>query len=171
MGIFTLSDHPLRAVAPQQFDLAILNESYGIFKRLAFAQAPPRGVSLALHLADNEMQSRIDAQKSGEPLPAPTEAEMEAVAGGDLSGVRLHTDFESGRLAGDQGRDVFFPHSAFDQSSEHGRATLTHELHTGRKDAPSPVAFSARQPPIPMRSKCRMIPSDHRATFLGAISD
>ncbi len=99
-------------------------------------QARQSALTEPLTPVEGETQSQIESQKGGgEPLPAALQAEMEETVGGDLSGVRLHSDLKSASLANSlgaraftQGRDVFFDEKSLDPASDEGRETLAHEL-------------------------------------------
>lgn len=71
----------------------------------------------------------------GQTLAAPLRGQLERGFGQSLSGVKLHTDANAGKLADTlgaeaftHGKDVFFGRNRFDPQSESGRSLLVHEL-------------------------------------------
>jgi hypothetical protein len=71
----------------------------------------------------------------GQSLGGPLRGQLERGFGTSLSGVKVHTDANAGRLADSfnaeaftHGKDVFFGRNRFDPQSESGRSLLVHEL-------------------------------------------
>ncbi|MGC9360453.1 MAG: DUF4157 domain-containing protein, partial [Anaerolineae bacterium] len=97
-----------------------------------------------------EFQQDLEAQRGkGHPLDASVAASMGSSLGADVSGVRIHTDEVSDRMADSiqarafaQGKDLYFAHGEFDPHSESGRYTLAHELAhaTDTEDRPASAA-------------------------------
>lgn len=71
----------------------------------------------------------------GQALGGPLRGQLEKGFGRSLSGVRVHTDADAGRLADSfnaqaftHGKDVFFGRDRFNPQSESGKSLLVHEL-------------------------------------------
>ncbi len=71
----------------------------------------------------------------GEPLPGDLAGTLGAHFGQDISGVRVHTDGESGRIARSlqstaftHGSDVYFAPGAYQPGSDRGKRVIAHEL-------------------------------------------
>lgn len=71
----------------------------------------------------------------GQSLNAPLRTQLERGFGTSLSGVKVHTDANAGRLADSfnaeaftHGKDVFFGRNRFDPQSDSGKSLLVHEL-------------------------------------------
>lgn len=71
----------------------------------------------------------------GQPLAAPLRTHLERGFGRSLSGVKVHTDANAGRLADSfnaeaftHGKDVFFGRGRYNPQSETGQSLLVHEL-------------------------------------------
>ena len=76
-------------------------------------------------------QATVAATRGAVPLPAATQAEMEASFGADLSAVRVSESREpmrSGAEAVTEGNHIEFAPGRFDPESARGRFLLGHEL-------------------------------------------
>lgn len=112
---------------------------------------------------DGEVSSGIEsARGAGAGVPTALRHAVESVAGGDLSGVRVHTDDRADALsrslqaeAFTTGNDIFFRRGAYDPGSSSGRELVAHELahvvqqggSTRRREVqrmPSPVSVRSR---------------------------
>jgi len=104
---------------------------------------------------DDDLEDRLDRAGGGEPLSADARGYFEPRFGRDLGGVRVHTDPEAGRLAGElnalaftRGTDVWFAPGRYAPGSPGGRHLLAHELaHTQQPagDATSVLGAVRRQ--------------------------
>ena len=83
---------------------------------------------------------------SGQPLPAETQASLEAQLQHDFSHVRIHTDGQAAQTAVQlnaravtYGRDIAFAPGQYDPHSPDGQQLLAHELvHTAQQGAAAP---------------------------------
>jgi hypothetical protein len=89
-----------------------------------------------------DMVSEVVQRKgSGDPLPENARQNLEPHFGADLSGVRVHTDGEAGKLnkeldaqAFTVGSDIFFSEGKYNPGSSDGQGLLAHELtHVGQQ--------------------------------------
>ena len=88
----------------------------------------------------SDFASRLEsARHGGQPLPDTTAAYMEDRFGADFSGVRVHADSASQRLALDldaraftQDRHIYLGVGEYQPGTESGRRLLAHELKIGR---------------------------------------
>jgi hypothetical protein len=121
----------------------------------AVARARPAlasGLAGMLRRVSNQLVQRLAAEDSfpvpeglertltaeqgrGQPLAEPVRRQMEGALGADLGGVRVHTDAQAGRLAGDlsahaftAGSDIYFAPGQYEPGSEDGQRVLGHEL-------------------------------------------
>ncbi|MDR3574972.1 MAG: DUF4157 domain-containing protein [Anaerolineaceae bacterium] len=129
-------NNPTLAASPDENPILKLQRTVGNQAVQRLIKAKRDAHTEAVQPVGPDVQNQIEAQKGGgELLPADTQSEMEQELGGDLTGVRLHTDSGSAELTSSlgaraftQGRDIFFARGIFDQNSLRGRETLTHEL-------------------------------------------
>jgi hypothetical protein len=63
-----ITEHPVRAVAFETFDVAVLNQSYMLFEKQAFLQPISRGVSVGLRFEDNDISTTVTGVSSGTGL-------------------------------------------------------------------------------------------------------
>jgi hypothetical protein len=132
----TEAHDPTQAASPEEHPILKLQRTIGNQAVQRLLKARNDAHNEPVQPVGPDVQSQIEEQKEGgEPLPADLQSEMETELGGDLSGVRLHTDSTSadltkslGARAFTQGRDIFFAQSVSDWSSPRGLETLTHEL-------------------------------------------
>ena len=61
-------DHPVQAAPLETFDVTVLNDSYALFEKQAFLQPIARGVPIALHFADNDINTTVFGATSGAGL-------------------------------------------------------------------------------------------------------
>jgi hypothetical protein len=132
----TEAKDPTQAASPEEHPILKLQRMIGNQAVQRLLKARSDAHNEPVQPVEPDIQSQIEEQKDGgEPLPADLQSEMEMELGGDLAGVRLHTDSTSAELtrslgarAFTQGRDIFFAQGASDWSSPRGLETLTHEL-------------------------------------------
>ncbi len=60
-----ITEHPVRAVPLETFDVALLNQSYMLFEKQAFLQPISRGVPVGLRFEDNDINTSINGVASG----------------------------------------------------------------------------------------------------------
>lgn len=97
-----------------------------------------------------ESVQNVVGRSSGMPLQRATRDHMENAFGTDFGGVRVHTDTQAARAAGDinaeaftHGQDIFFGANRFQPDTPAGQKLLAHELtHTvqQRNSSPAPAA-------------------------------
>jgi hypothetical protein len=112
-----------------------------------FMQRTPAPAAQEVAPAGDDLAARIRAAGSGVPLEAGAQRQIEQGLGGDLSGVRIHTDAAADHLARaveatafTTGQDIFFRAGAYAPSSAEGMRLLTHEATHVVQQAAGPVA-------------------------------
>ena len=105
--------------------------------------AESRGApSRLVGMSQPDMVSEVVQRKgSGDPLPDNARQQLEPHFGADLSGVRVHTDGEAGKLNSELdaqaftvGNDIFFSEGKYNPGSSEGQGLLAHELtHVGQQ--------------------------------------
>jgi hypothetical protein len=119
-------------------------------------------------IAPKNIESRLQAQGSGEPLDTNTRSEMEGAFDADFSGIQVHTGQESATLnqslgarAFTHGNKIFFNSGEYQPQSQSGKHLLAHELtHTlqqgasvQRKPAVSQISNEVQMLPSIISSK------------------
>ncbi len=98
----------------------------------------------------------IPANSPGHPLDPPTRARLENHLGGDLDGVRVHTDSAAGESATalqanayTVGRDIYFAPGQYSPASNGGMRLLAHEAaHTLQQGGESRVPMTSSRPGV-----------------------